>query len=306
MACIGLIGLGVIGTPLAHLLYKCQKENFVLLTDEQHARAINKSTIYINKESFEPKVVIHREELCQPIDVLFLCVKNYSLGNTCEYLKEVITDNTVLVPLQNGIYANDYIKKQFPNNVVLEGFAQGPNTMRVANGFVYQNPGVYHIGTSDASSMACAERVCNLLKSIGIQCFFDSDIKHAIWKKMMLNVAGNASTALTGIDYCMIKNSGEMQAICRSIMEEFCLIAQRSGITISEKDIEDVLQYFITYNEAKHTSMLEDVLHRRQTENSFLAGYMVKISEEYGLSVPHIETIYLLMKIKEDVYLDRL
>lgn len=306
MRYIGLIGLGVIGTPLAHLLYKTYKDSFILVADEAHAEKLKKCDMYINKEKFAPRVIVNKQELDKKIDILFICVKNYSLELACESIRALVGENTVLVPLQNGIYAKDYLKKKFPDNILLEGFAQGPNTIRVPHGFVYQNPGVYHVGASCLENKLYAEKVYEMLLGLGIQCFYDEDIMHAVWKKMMLNVAGNAATALTGIDYCMIKYSDEMQKLCRDVMYEFKTVAEKESIQISEEDIADVMDYFRSYNEAKHTSMLEDVQNNRQTENEYIAGYIVRLAGNYGISVPRIEMLYRLMKIKEDVYLNNL
>ena len=306
MGYIGLMGLGVIGTPLAHLLYKNYRDDFVLLSDETHAQKMRRGKVYINKEIFSPSIITKKEQMDSEIDIIFICVKNYSLKNACTTLKKVIGENTVLVPLQNGVYAKDYLKKHFPGNIILEGFAQGPNTIKMAHGFVYQNPGVYHIGASNLENKSCAEMVYKLLCDIGIQCYYDDDILHAVWKKMMLNVAGNASTALTGIDYCMIKYSVEMQELCHSIMHEFQEVALKEGIVITDQDIDDTMTYFLSYNEAKHTSMLEDVINQQQTENQYIAGYIVKLAKKNGVKIPRIETLYRLMKIKEDVYLGKL
>lgn len=304
MGYISLVGLGVIGTPLAHLLYCYDKDNFALLADEIHADKLKKSTLYINKTVFSPKIFSNKDKLDKKIDIVFICVKNYSLEQTCKFLGDLIDCDTVIVPLQNGIYSKRYIKNIFPCNIVLDGFAQGPNTLRVPNGFVYQNAGAYCLGASTPDGIKYAEWTCKLLQTIGLDCIFDNDIEHAVWKKMMLNVAGNASTALTSIDYCMIKNSPEMQRVCRCVMNEFQRIAEKENILISQSDIEDNMNYLINYNEAKRTSMLEDVMNKRHTENEFLAGYLLRLANKHMISAPYIETLYLLIKIKEDVYMN--
>ena len=52
--------------------------------------------------------------------------------------------------------------------------------------------------------------------------------------------------------------------------------------------------------------MLEDVTNCRPTENDFIAGYISKLAAKKGISVPHIDTLYNLVKIKENVYLKRI
>lgn len=303
---MALIGLGAVGTPLAHLLYQHYRKGFVLLADEKHGVKLRNKTININGQEFAPWVVTKREELAKPIQAVFICVKNYDLVTTCRCLKEIIDDSTIILPMQNGIYSYHYLSEVFPNHVVLECFAKGPNTKITCTGFIYENPGVYHIGTSIEKHREKAQIIYRMLQSAGINCCWDDDIKHAIWKKLMLNVAGNAMTALTEIDYGMFKNSYEAQKICRIVMQEYKSVAATEDVLITEGDIEDVMNYFISYKGSKRTSMLEDVIHGRETENEYIAGFIRRLAKENGINTPFISVLYSLMKIKEDVYLGRL
>ncbi len=299
-----VIGLGAIGAPLSHLLWKKYGEDFVLLSSEEIAVDLKKNDILINNEPFSPKIITKKEELKKNIDIVYICVKNYSLPSAVECLKQLITDDTVILPLQNGLYSYRYIREQFPNNIVLEGFAQGPNTRIVKSGFEYENSGAYHFGTSYKCYEGVARDIYSMLSSAGIPCYWEENIRYAIWKKLMLNVVGNAMTALTGLDYSMMKNSKEAQLICRQAMKEFQKVAISEKIEITDGDIEDTISYYLSYNKTKRTSMLEDVLNRRKTENEYIAGYIRSIAKENGILTPTIETLYLLMKIKEDVYLE--
>ena len=81
-------------------------------------------------------------------------------------------------------------------------------------------------------------------------------------------------------------------------------MANAEEIPLSNEDIDDVIQYYVSYKGAKKTSMLEDVLHHRRTENEYLAGTLLKMAEKNHIPVPATETLYLLMKAKEEIYLN--
>lgn len=303
---IALVGLGAIGSPLAHLLYKKYGDRFILLSSEEIAQDLKKQSLYINGHYFAPRIVTPVDVIDKPIEVLFVCVKNYSLESAIDTIAPLIDSNTVILPLQNGVFSYDFFRKNFSQNVILEGYAQGPNTRIFENNIVYQNPGVYHIGKNHTDYKVYAQNVYSILKDAEVPCVFDEDIRHSIWQKMMLNVAGNALTALTELDYSMFKKSPVAQKICRLIMGEYALVAQKEGITITQEDIEEVMAYFVGYSESKHTSMLEDVLNKRETENEYIAGYIFSLAQKHGLATPYIELLYSLMRVKEDVYLGKL
>lgn len=303
---IALIGLGAIGSPLAHRLYCQYKDQFILLSSENIAKELRKQPVYINGLVFSPRIVTPTEKLNQPIRVVFVCVKNYSLTGAADAISPMIDRQTIILPLQNGVFSYRFFRETFPDNTILEGYAQGPNTRIFENNIVYQNPGEYHLGTHHEKFRSDANEIYSLLKNAGIPCQLEQQIRHSIWKKMMLNVAGNAITALTGLDYMMFKSSTEAQELCRFVMDEYALVAKKENIYINQEDINDVLTYFTSYNRSKHTSMLEDVLRCRETENEFLAGYIYKLAQTHRIQVPHIYSIYTLMRIKEDVYLGKL
>ena len=215
-------------------------------------------------------------------------------------------DDTVIFPLQNGVYSFDFFSKNFPNNIVLSGFAKGPNTTLCENGFVYQRAGCFHVGASRLEWRTTAQDACRLMKDAGVDCVYDDDVTHEVWKKFMLNVAGNAVTALTGIDYSQFKYCPTVQELCIGVMREFTEVARHKEILLDENDIEDIIKYYLSFNVSKHTSMLEDVLNTRRTENEYIAGYISRLAEEMGIATPMIDMLYRLMKIKEDVYMNRL
>jgi 2-dehydropantoate 2-reductase len=89
-------------------------------------------------------------------------------------------------------------------------------------------------------------------------------------------------------------------------MQEFKFVAATEDVLITKDDIQDVLDYYINYSESKLTSMLEDVMNRRPTENEYIAGYIKRLAEKNGVQAPFIDMLYSIMRIKEDVYMGKL
>lgn len=304
-ACISLIGLGAIGIPIAHKLYQTYAGQFHLVLSGTRRVNFESSAMWINNQSFSPSIISSRDELKDDLDLLIVCVKNYDLESALSDIKRVVTEHTVILPLQNGIYAYEFFKKHFPDHVVLEGYVQGPNTYWKKRNYFYQNPGAMHIGTSNPLFQSSAEKAYSKLMRAGIDVHLEDDIRYMVWKKWMLNVAGNSVTALTGADYSMFKYYTDLQQICIRAMEEFLEVAKAEQVNLSEKDIQDVIEYYVSYNGSKKTSMLMDVLNERKTENDYLAGMLLELAARHQLHLPVIQTLYSLMEAKERVYMER-
>lgn len=301
---IALIGFGAIGVPIADLLYKKYADQFYLIASGAIRQNLEATEITINGSRFTPKIVSTKEEINGELDVLIVCVKNYDLESALKDIKCVVTKKTKILPLQNGIFSYEFFKSKFPDRVVLEGYVQGPNTYWKEAAYYYQNAGAMHIGSSNEQWQAEAHAVYDWLKAAQIDVYFETNIRYMVWKKWMLNVAGNSVTALTGADYSMFKYYGELQQICISAMEEFLKVAEAEQVPLGVNDIQDIIEYYVSYNGSKKTSMLMDVLNERKTENDYLAGTLLTIAERHALKLPVIHTLYKLVEAKERVYME--
>lgn len=299
---VALIGLGVIGTPIAHKLNNAYHDNFMIVARGQRREKLESQHITINGEPFVPRILSDKSELVEPLSLLIVCVKNYNLNSSLEDIKAVISKETIILPLQNGIYSYDFFCKKFPSNIILQGYMQGPNTEKNGEVLSYTNPGAMHMGDQANSVLDTAAKVYAYLGLAGVDVHLEQDIKKMVWKKMMLNVAGNSVTALTDANYSDFKKIPALQALCRNAMNEFVTVAHAEGIMLTNQDIEDVINYYVTYRGEKMTSMLEDVRHKRKTENDYLAGNISKLALKHNISVPIIDTLYSLISIKEKLY----
>lgn len=300
---IGLIGLGVIGAPIANILYKYYTDNFYLIANDERKEKLQRKKIVINNKCFSPNIVSLREELVCDLDLLIVCIKNYSLKESLQDFKNIVGKKTVILPLQNGIYSYDFFCENFKDNVVLRGYVQGPNTQIHGSNISYTNTGVMHIGKTQHDMKDIAKSCFYMLENAGINIIWEDNIKKMVWKKWMLNVAGNSITALTLADYSFFKISSEIQELCNQAMHEFLLVAQYENVDLIKKDIDDVINYYVSYKGSKKTSMLEDIINNRRTENEYLAGDLIKLAEKHGIPTPMIRTLYLLIKIREQQYL---
>lgn len=300
---IGLIGLGAIGTPIAHKLYTHYGSDFYLIASEEIKKMLNAQTIYVNGDLFDPAIYSDKDEIGFNTDLIVVCIKNYDLRSSLSNIRAFVGKNTMILPLQNGIYSYKLFKDSFPENKVIQGYVQGPNTEIVPEGFIYQNPGDIHIGSEEFFNEAQA--IVNLLRNAGTPAFYEDNIMKMAWKKWMLNVAGNSVTALTGADYSLFKLYSDLQDVCRQAMQEFLLIARAENVDLNENDINDVINYYVTYIGSKKTSMLMDVINERKTENDYLAGTALQLGQKHGIKLPIISTLYYLMEVKEEVYMER-
>lgn len=296
-----VIGFGATGAPIAHLMGAMLGNGFRLVATGARREDMEHESVTVNGELFSPKFIPAYDGWGAP-DLLVVCVKNYSLRSALPDVRAAVGPDTVLLPLQNGVYACDFFRKAFPHNMVLRGYVQGPNTRRRGNAIRYTNPGTIHFGTSRPDKLVAVQAVAGLFAEAGMPSVVEDEIERSVWRKWMLNVAGNTITALTSADYSDFRWDPELVRLCRASMNEFLEVAHAQHVGLDQSDVEEVVDYFTSYEGSKRTSMLEDVLARRKTENEFLAGELVRRADALGIAVPVTRTLYGLMHVKEELY----
>lgn len=112
---IGLLGLGAVGAPIAHKLYLKYGGSFIVITDD-----------------IEDK-----------FDVLILSVKNYDFILAIEMAEQLISEKTVLVPLENGIWACRYLRNRYRDNIIAECYVRGLDTKKSITALNTQNLGLF-------------------------------------------------------------------------------------------------------------------------------------------------------------------
>lgn len=299
---VAIIGLGAIGVPIADKLYAKYHDDFVLVANSHFKEKLTAQKMFINGKDFSPRIISDKSN-GDNISLLIICIKNYDLQNALDDIKNVVTENTVILPLQNGIFSYEFFRENFPKNSILQGYVIGPNTVINNGEFYYKNPGVMHIGSPDIFSKDIAYDMYKKLKDAGIDIIYEENITREAWKKWMLNVAGNSITALTNADYSSFKDSEELQELSRRCMTEFLKVANAENVELYNDDIDNIINYYVTYSGHKKTSMLVDVVNKKKTENDYLAGDILSKAKKHNIDMPITETLYFLIKIKERIYL---
>ena len=126
---IAILGLGAVGGYFGGKLaahYSDSKEIEIIFI----ARGENENTIKSNglklitsqgEQIIHPAVVTSQPGLLGIIDLLLVCVKSYDLETSFEPLKPCINDQTIILPLLNGVDNSERIKKILPQADVWRG-----------------------------------------------------------------------------------------------------------------------------------------------------------------------------------------
>jgi 2-dehydropantoate 2-reductase len=212
----------------------------------------------------------------------------------------IVRPGTAIVHLQNGIEIEEPTAAAFPNNEIIGGIAF-ICASRPSRGCIdHQDYGRITIGRYPSGSSIKIEALAALFRTTGVQCDIDPDIITARWRKLVWNASLNPISVLGGgVDTREIVESPPALQLAREVMSEVVLLAGKSGHPLPDSIIDKTVHDTISMKPTR-TSMLQDYENRRPLEVEALLGNALRVSQRIGVRVPHIESLYGLLKLIDE------
>ena len=134
-------------------------------------------------------------------------------------------------------------------------------------------------------------------ESVGIRCEATEDIVRARWRKCVWNAAFNPLSVLSG-GLSTSDILGSQEILVRELMAEVCELARALGHPLPADTVDQQINSTRAMPPYK-TSMLLDFEAERPMETGAILGNAVSAAQRVGFAVPRLETIYRLMRLRE-------
>ena len=118
-----IVGFGAIGATYGRRLYNLMGDNFAVIAGGSRAKRLRENGETINGEKIMP-LVVEPDDKIWKADLVIFSVKNYQLESAINDVKNIITPDTVILTILNGVSARDKIKEVYPENTVLYGLSK--------------------------------------------------------------------------------------------------------------------------------------------------------------------------------------
>lgn len=309
---IAVIGLGGVGGYLASMLLQ-RFPHVTLAARGERGRSIGERGLVLHSEYKGEKVgrperIVPAVKLLEPQDYIFICVKNYSLKEVCRDLAGAVTDDTVIVPVMNGVDAGDRVRKLLNLNeagrgavvvdslIYIVSFARPDYSIEQQGQFANLRIGIQN---ADERQQEKVEEVSRIFSAADIDHKTAVDIRCEIWKKYILNCAYNVATAYFDNTIGQLRNDPEKAKLYEQLIREAYEVARAKGIGIPESHIDTVIRKFYNdYGDDATSSLQRDIRDGRQSELETFSGYLVKEAERLGIRIPASERMYEGLKEK--------
>ncbi len=280
-----LCGLGAVGTVYADKLQRFDEKNFRVLVDEERLKRYMANPISFNGNKLNFHYITPDTEDFKA-DLIIIATKMTGLDDAIKNIKNFIYENTIIIPLLNGVTSEELIADAYGWDKVLYAYFIGHSSVRTGNTIVHDDVNTFVFG-ADKEPDERVERVKEFFDRTKINYKVPEDIRHSLWCKYMLNVASNPTTALLRMTFGeMLENKYFMQ-LAINIMKEVQAVAKAEGVRNTTTMIDETIAHLHTMIPGGKTSMLQDVEAGKHTEIDMFAGTMIELGEKHNIHTPY-------------------
>ena len=292
-----VVGAGSVGGFFgAHLAKNNPRVSFLLRPNT--LAAVRKNGLTIRSASgaltVRPQAASDARQLPRP-DLIILGVKVYDLDEVMDQIKPVLSEQTVVLTLQNGIDAEDRLIARCKRDCVVGGVAYIYSKIAEPGVIDHYKKGAVAIGELMGYESERLLKIQGLFTAAGIPCQLSKDIRRSKWEKMCWNCVFNPITVL--INDCVAKalDHPEMVGVIKQIVGEVTAISATLKVPLPPDMPERVIKATQEIRDI-HTSMYDDWKAGRPTEIDSLNGYIAKKGRELGIPTPVNEALTAMIK----------
>lgn len=307
---IAIAGAGAMGSRFGLMLHKAGNE--VILIDKwmDHVNAIKE---YGLKANYNGKDVVEKIPAFFPseivgyndkIDTVILFTKAMQLDDMLKSIKSILTKETKVLCLLNGLGHEDTVEKYVSKENILLGNTMwtagltGPGEVKLfGNGEIeLQN---VHINGKEA-----ALEVVNVMNEAGLNAKYSENVMYSIWRKACVNGTLNGTCTILNANIASFGSTSRADSIISTIIDEFAEVAAKEGVILDKKEIVNhVKSTFDPNGVGKHyPSMHQDLIkNNRLTEIDYINGAVCKKGERYNVSTPYCKFLTQLVHTKEEI-----
>lgn len=304
---IAVVGIGGVGGFLAGAIGSVYGEQLTLVARGARLDILKEQGLILHSElrgeiTVHPRAVVTAQEL-EEQDVIFLCVKNYSLEEACAQIRHAVGDHTVVVPVMNGVDPGDRVRATLGRGIVVDSliyivaFLAADGSILHQGDFARMRIGIKHATPQEQQAVA---QVSDILTSAGVEHLAVRDIELEIWRKYILNCAYNVATAAYDNNIGQLRADPLKAKEFEDLIREAYEVAKAKGVAVLPEHRDEFFDRFHhTYRDDATSSLQRDLNANKRAEIETFSGYLVREAARLGVPAPVSEKMYGLLKQRE-------
>ncbi len=228
------------------------------------------------------------------MDTVLFCVKTYDTAAAVHSMVPMLSQETLVIPLQNGVESEPTLQQLMPAGRAYGGVAYVYSTI-TAPGVITEagKPRKIQFGRVSGTSTGGREAaVVDALLRAGIEAEFLLDMRPALWKKFVFIAAVGGLTAVTRLTLGEILAVPRSSALLAAGMRETEAVARALDVTLEPGHVDSIFEKLGNFSNDTRSSLYHDLIRGNPLEIEALSGAVVRYGAQIGVPTPVHEFLY--------------
>ncbi len=297
---IVVAGTGGVGGYLGGLLAQAGHA-VTFLARGRHLEAIRRQGLMIHSVhgdfTLHPANTLDDAASLAPPEIVLVAVKHYDLEAVARPLAPIVNEQTVVVPLLNGIDAHRVLSDILARGCIVGGTCSIAACIE-APGVIRQESQLRRVvvGALDSHPRAVLEELVTAWRACGVEARQSADILADLWSKFIFIASFGGVTALARATAGEVRANPATRALLVEAMREVEAVSRASGARVAEDVVARSIALVDGFERGVTSSLQRDVADGRRFELEAFSGTVVRLAQERGIDVPVHAAIYALLK----------
>lgn len=283
-----VIGTGGVGGSIAGFLALAGKD-VTCIARGKHLEAIRKYGLHLKSdlkgEHYLPVKACTAEEYKDKADVVFVCVKGYSIDSIKDVLEKSARPDTLVIPILNVYGTGPRIGRLVPSVKVLDGciyivgFVSGEGEI-TQMGRIFRL--IFGARPEQNIPQEALDEIADVLQSCGIKAEVSDDINRDTFIKWAFISAMACTGACHDVPMGEVQHEGPVRDTFIGLSRESAEMGHRLGVAYPEDPVAYNLKVIDKLDPHSTASMQKDLAKGHQSEIQGMLFDVIKLGEELG------------------------
>jgi 2-dehydropantoate 2-reductase len=296
---IVIVGGGAMGSIFGARLSRAGHDTVIVDTAQGLVDKINADGITMIRDGetlVTPMTATSDPSSLGPVELVIFCVKSYHTEAAAHLVREVVSADTVVASLQNGLGNGDVLAATFGAERVTVGVTYNSGIVRAPAEVDHPADKATVVGSLTDDDTDGPHRLAQALNDAGLETTVASPVAPDVWRKLIHNAALLPTSALTGMTVGVLGACTDTHNLATNTANEAIAVAQALGHPIDREERISSIETVLASGSASKASMLQDFEAGRRTEIDVINGAVVRTADEVGIDVPINRTLVQLVK----------
>ncbi|MFD2972577.1 2-dehydropantoate 2-reductase [Peribacillus deserti] len=246
--------------------------------------------------------LITAAEPASSFDLILFSTKAYHLEDAINDVKPFVGENTVVLPLLNGMAHIHRLQQELGKEKVIGGLCFIETTLNDGGEIIQTSP-MHRVvfGEMEERSSDRISRIAELLSGTKASFVLSEQIEQDMWHKYLFITTLSGLTTLMRSPVGPIRDLEGGRALFLQLLEETANIMSAHGAPIREDIVEEHLNTIVKMTYNMKSSMQRDMEKGTAVEAGHIPGFLLKLAEQYSIKAPLLTIIYQNLLVYESV-----